>query len=76
MFTHLSHIMAAPQNGHKIDESLPKWLKDMTLNKAIKDQIGDFEKVREITSESVTKQGENYTSLIMLIMAEVELPGI
>lgn len=76
MFTHLSHIMAAPPNGHKIDEGLPKWLKDMTLNKAIKEQIKDFEKVKNITSETVTKQGENYTSLIMRVMAEVELSGI
>uniref|UniRef100_A0A1L8EGP3 Putative ecdysteroid kinase n=1 Tax=Haematobia irritans TaxID=7368 RepID=A0A1L8EGP3_HAEIR len=66
--------MAASENGHQIGEGLPEWLNKITLEKAIDQQIGDYKRILKITTENAAKKGENFTSLIMHIKAEVEMP--
>lgn len=67
--------MAPSQNGNGINDGLPQWLDNITLEKAIKEQIGDFKKILEIKTENGTQAGESYSSLMMRIKAEVEIEG-
>ncbi|XP_065354510.1 uncharacterized protein LOC135948982 [Calliphora vicina] len=65
--------MAPQQNGMSADNGLPQWLDNVTLEKAIKQQIGDYKSILEIKTENGSKEGENYSSLMMRIKAEVEM---
>ncbi|XP_013117436.2 uncharacterized protein LOC106094744 [Stomoxys calcitrans] len=61
-------------NSHKIGEGLPEWLNNVTLEKAIAQQVGDFKRISNVTTENAAKPGENFTSLIMHVTAEAEMP--
>ncbi|XP_037817381.1 uncharacterized protein LOC119607509 [Lucilia sericata] len=65
--------MAPQQNGIAADKELPQWLDNVTLEKAIRQQIGEYKNILEIKTENGSKEGENYSSLMMRIKAEVEM---
>lgn len=65
--------MAATQNGHSTNNGLPQWLDNVTFEKAIKQQVGEFKEILKIKTENGCKAGENYSSLMMHLTAEVEM---
>ncbi|KAI8118174.1 hypothetical protein CVS40_10086 [Lucilia cuprina] len=68
-----SNNMEPQQNGIAADKELPQWLDNVTLEKAIRQQIGDYKNILEIKTENSSKEGENYSSLMMRIKADVEM---
>lgn len=67
--------MAPKENGIETENGLPQWLDNVTLEKAIAQQIGDYKKILDLKIENGCKEGENYSSLMMRIKAEVEMEG-
>lgn len=67
--------MAPQQTGIAADNGLPEWLDNVTLEKAIRQQLGDYSNILQIKTENASKEGENYSSLMMRIKAEVEIDG-
>uniref|UniRef100_A0A1L8EFZ7 Putative ecdysteroid kinase n=1 Tax=Haematobia irritans TaxID=7368 RepID=A0A1L8EFZ7_HAEIR len=56
------------------DSNLPGWLKQISLTKALNETVGDvFSKLLGIRIENASKEGENYSSLLIRIIAEVEI---
>ncbi|XP_017079868.1 uncharacterized protein LOC108113702 [Drosophila eugracilis] len=67
--------MSEATNGHSEvpASNLPKWLANITLEKAVTAQIGDFEKIISVTPKSGSSEGENYSSQFLRLLVEVEL---
>ncbi|SPP84308.1 uncharacterized protein LOC117585917 [Drosophila guanche] len=70
--------MSATTNGHDgatpaPPTNLPEWLSKITLEKAVRAQIGDFEKIISVTPEHGSSAGENYSSLFLRLLVDVEL---
>ncbi|KAH8267184.1 hypothetical protein KR026_002449 [Drosophila bipectinata] len=67
--------MSEATNGHDgvPANNLPAWLPNITLEKAVKAQIGDFEKILSVTPQKGSSEGENYSSLFLRLLVEVEL---
>ncbi|BFF89748.1 uncharacterized protein DMAD_08427 [Drosophila madeirensis] len=70
--------MSAATNGHDgatpaPPSNLPEWLSKITLEKAVRAQIGDFEKIISVKPEQDSSAGENYSSLFLRLLVDVEL---
>ncbi|XP_017145449.1 uncharacterized protein LOC108157774 [Drosophila miranda] len=72
--------MSAATNGH--DEAtakpvpasnVPEWLSKITLEKAVQAQIGDFANIIAVTPQQGSSEGENYSSLFLRLLVDVEL---
>ncbi|EDV93526.1 uncharacterized protein LOC6563541 [Drosophila grimshawi] len=65
---------AIQTNGHaeSTDTSLPSWLPRVSLENAVRAQIGDFEKILSVNPQSTNAQ-ENYSTLMVRLLVEVEL---
>lgn len=61
-------------NGTESSE-FPKWLKMVTMENAVQEQLGDFKRILDIKMENGSKQGENYSSLLISVSVEVEMLG-
>ncbi|EDW66720.1 uncharacterized protein [Drosophila virilis] len=61
-------------NGHAeaADPNLPPWLPRISLENAVRAQIGDFEKILSVTPQP-TSSGDNYSALMVRLLVEVEL---
>lgn len=69
--------MSEATNGHNGTpaDNLPVWLPNITLEKAVQAQVGDFEKILSVTPQKGSSEGENYSSLFLRLLVEVELLG-
>lgn len=56
------------------DINLPSWLPRISLENAVRAQIGDFEKILSIVPQSSTA-GDNNSTLMVRLLVEVELIG-
>lgn len=63
------------QNGITTNSGVPEWLDNVTLEQAIKQQVGAFNKILDIKTENSSSNGENYSSLMMRIKTLVETEG-
>ncbi|XP_064535662.1 uncharacterized protein LOC135426490 [Drosophila montana] len=61
-------------NGHAeaADPNLPSWLPRISLENAVRAQIGDFEQILSVTPKP-TSSGDNYSALMVRLLVEVEL---
>ncbi|KAH8232666.1 hypothetical protein KR032_011423 [Drosophila birchii] len=69
--------MSEATNGHNgiPAEDLPKWISNITLKKAINEQVGINENISEVTVVKGSSEGENYSSQILRLRVDVELIG-
>lgn len=67
---------ATQANGHaeSLDANLPPWLPRISLQNAVRAQIGDFEKIRSVEPQPANA-GDNYSTLMVRLLVEVELLG-
>lgn len=56
------------------DLNLPTWLPRISLENAVRAQIGDFEKIISVVPQS-SSAGDNYSTLMVRLLVEVELIG-
>ncbi|XP_060648422.1 uncharacterized protein LOC132786052 [Drosophila nasuta] len=59
-------------NAESTDSQLPSWLPRISLENAVRAQIGDFEKILSVTPQS-TGAEDNYSTLMIRLIVEVEL---
>lgn len=59
-------------NGNGVDSNLPPWLPRISLENAVRSQIGEFEKILSVTPQC-SSAGDNYSTLMIRLLVEVEL---
>ena len=67
--------MATPQTDMKNVYALPPCFDGITLDKAIREQVGDFKRVLVMKTENVNGENADYSSIMTRINAKVELEG-
>ncbi|KAL7728372.1 hypothetical protein ACLKA6_007464 [Drosophila palustris] len=70
----LAKMSQANGNGNveSKDSNLPPWLPRISLENAVRAQIGDFERIISVTPEC-SSSGDNYSTLMIRLAVEVEL---
>ncbi|XP_030374460.1 uncharacterized protein LOC115624024 [Scaptodrosophila lebanonensis] len=67
--------MAEVTNGHAEpgNGNIPGWLPNVTLENAVRAQVGDFVRILSVTPQEASSAGENYSALMLRLQVEVEL---
>lgn len=67
--------MAPQQTDTENVYALPPCFEGITLDKAIRQQVGDFKRILEIKTDNVNGENADYSSIMTRITAKVELEG-
>ncbi|XP_030374816.1 uncharacterized protein LOC115624328 [Scaptodrosophila lebanonensis] len=66
-----------PDNSNKFSESndikIPEWINETYFKKLLRRELSDFRKILNLSIIPATPPGENYTSLLMRIIIDIEM---
>ncbi|KAH8417168.1 hypothetical protein KR222_005491 [Zaprionus bogoriensis] len=68
----MSDLIKTNGQSEATDSNLPAWLPRISLENAVRAQLGDFEAIMSITPQN-SSAGDNYSSLMVRLLVEVEL---